>query len=279
MTVGVPVDHVANVGKPGSDVGSLCRDSPSGPRPVHAEVAEIGERVAERAQLPVEHGDDAARLDVGDAVAEAVVAVRDRNALLHRHVGRQMRRHRVDRRQLARLRLLPLRRPALDLPLDVALAPGEVAEADRVDVGRVQLGEHVDEVIGGRQPAARGVSTLGLGRRVEHDAGDVVHDVERRAVDRDVLHSPSTRGTGTAVRPTAAMIRCSRAMSCAVASTWPSGGRRSTNRRPSAPVTRNVRFERPPVISSNVNGATAPSTWVTSQPVTRSTSTPCTPRP
>ena len=63
-------------------------------------------------------------------------------------------------------------------------------------------------------------------------------------------------------------MRCSRAMSCAVARTWPSGGRRTTKRRPSAPVTVNVRFDRPPAINSNVKGAAAPSTFSASHALT-----------
>jgi hypothetical protein len=38
----------------------------------------------------------------------------------------------------------------------------------------------------------------------------------------------STAGTGTAVPASAEMTRCSRTMSCAVAATVPTGGRRST---------------------------------------------------
>ena len=43
---------------------------------------------------------------------------------------------------------------------------------------------------------------------------------------------------------------------------------------PSAPVTANVRFERPPAMSSNRNGATAPSMLRTSQSVTGTSSIP-----
>ena len=50
------------------------------------------------------------------------------------------------------------------------------------------------------------------------------------------------------------MIRCSRPMSCAVASTWPSGGRRSTQWWSAVSVTPKVRFEWPPAISSNDSG-------------------------
>ena len=50
------------------------------------------------------------------------------------------------------------------------------------------------------------------------------------------------------------MIRCSRPMSWAVASTWPSGGRRSTQPWPAASVTAKVRFEWPPAMRSNRSG-------------------------
>ena len=54
-------------------------------------------------------------------------------------------------------------------------------------------------------------------------------------------------------------------MSWAVASTWPSGGRRTTSRQPLASVALNVRFEWPPAISSKVNGGADPATWSASQ--------------
>ena len=44
-------------------------------------------------------------------------------------------------------------------------------------------------------------------------------------------------------------------MSCALGSSLPSGGRRSTKRRPAASVTVKVMFERPPAISLKVSGA------------------------
>ena len=71
------------------------------------------------------------------------------------------------------------------------------------------------------------------------------------------------------------MILCSRPMSCAVASTWPSGGRRSTNRWPvgvgdavgEVRVAAGDEVERPAV-------RCAPGTWASNQDVTRSTSMP-----
>src|SRR5260221_2075424 len=64
------------------------------------------------------------------------------------------------------------------------------------------------------------------------------------------------------------MMRYSRPMSWAVGRTWLIGGRRSTRRRPAASVTLKVRLERPPAMSSNVSGASTPSTWSASHAVT-----------
>src|SRR3954466_6465924 len=63
-------------------------------------------------------------------------------------------------------------------------------------------------------------------------------------------------------------------MSCAVASTWPSGGRRSTNRR--TPSSRTyVRFERPPATSVASGGpASRPGCCRSSQAVTAARSRP-----
>src|SRR4051794_23154272 len=64
------------------------------------------------------------------------------------------------------------------------------------------------------------------------------------------------------------MIRYSRPMSWALASKWPVGGRRNTDRVPSAPVTPNVGFERPPAMRSNRNGAVAPATLAANHALT-----------
>ena len=111
---------------------------------------------------------------------------------------------------------------------------------------------------------------------VEDDPVDVVHDVERGVVDRLVLaQAQGPAGTGTVVfaRPPE-MILCSRAMSWAVASTAPRGGRRRTRRRPSAPVTLKVRLEWPPVMNSKVKGAAAPAMLSASQAETGPASMP-----
>ena len=88
--------------------------------------------------------------DVGHAVAEAEVAVGHHDSLLYRHSRGEASGHLVDGRELAGLGVGPLRRPSLELSLDVAVASGEITEADLVDVERVQVGQHVDQVLARR---------------------------------------------------------------------------------------------------------------------------------
>src|SRR5437588_131077 len=81
--------------------------------------------------------------------------------------------------------------------------------------------------------------------------------------------------TGTSVwQPSAAMIRCSRPMSCAVGSTWPVGGRRRAHAWPAESTTLYVRLERPPAINSNVSGGSTPGTCSVNHPVTGAGSMP-----
>ena len=90
-------------------------------------------------------------------------------------------------RDLAGLRLLPLRVPPLQLPLDVALFAAEIAEADRVDV------DVVDASRGRRRGLPRASALLGVervahGARVTEDVPvDEFHHVERCAVHVDVV--------------------------------------------------------------------------------------------
>ena len=60
----------------------------------------------------------------------------------------------IDRRarRAVERRLLELAVPPLELAGDVALAPGEVAEADGVDVDGVQAGQGVDQRLRRRGP-------------------------------------------------------------------------------------------------------------------------------
>ena len=124
---------------------------------------------------------------VEHGVVESVVAVHDRRrALVGNELGQPLV-HRVDQGDVARLRLLELRVPTAKLPVDVAVATGEVAEPHRVDVDRVDVGQHVDQRLARGPPLQRperGASRLD----VAHDrALDEAHHVERLVVDRLVV--------------------------------------------------------------------------------------------
>ncbi|HSR26396.1 MAG TPA: hypothetical protein VLW53_22775, partial [Candidatus Eisenbacteria bacterium] len=88
------------------------------------------------------------------------------------------------------LRALELPVPALELAPDVALSPGQVAQADGVHVQRVQGDEHVDEVLSGPAPGALVQDALRLGRGPQHVPVHVAHHVERAAVHRRLVAEP-----------------------------------------------------------------------------------------
>ena len=122
------------------------------------EVAEIGERIAERRELPVEQRQDARLGALEHDVAEAVVAVHDAGPARARQLVAKPVGELCDERQLARGVVLPERREAAHLALEVAVGATEVAQAGALDVDGVQLGERVDEIVA-RPPARAGVAS------------------------------------------------------------------------------------------------------------------------
>ena len=158
--------------------------------PVHDERAQIGERLAERAQLPVEHRSNA-RVVADHRVVEPVVGVRDRGRPLGWDAGREAVVHLLDAAVLEHesglallcLRLLELAVPPLELTLHVALPPGEVAEPHGVDVDRMEVDEHVDQVVGDDRALRFVEPGRDVRRRPQDRTVDEVHHVERRAVD------------------------------------------------------------------------------------------------
>ena len=91
----------------------------------------------------------------------------------------------VDGRQFPRLRLLPLLRPPLHLPLDVAIPLGEIAETDLIDVDRMKVCKHVEQVLTDVPAQVERQVRRPLGA-VEDLPVDVAHHVERGARDRAV---------------------------------------------------------------------------------------------
>src|SRR5690606_27377840 len=60
-----------------------------GQDPVHGQIGEVGQRVAQRRQLPVQHGADGHGVGRVDQVVDAIVAVDDGGARLFRRGARQ----------------------------------------------------------------------------------------------------------------------------------------------------------------------------------------------
>ena len=99
--------------------------------PEQPAIADVGQRIAEGRQLPVEHGDDARLGRVEHDVLEPVVAVGDGGGLVRRHPLRQdgdQLLHRLDRLGLGAAVLLG---PAVDLAGEIVAGPAVVAKPDR----------------------------------------------------------------------------------------------------------------------------------------------------
>ena len=143
---------------------------------------EVGQRVAERAHLPVQDGDDAAGTGgVQDGVVEPEVAVHDRVDALGRERADQLVTQRVQRGHVLDARRLRLLRPAPQLARHVARRSAELGQPDRRRVHGVQRGEHVDERFADRVPLRRRVG-VAVGQRVAADVPEhALHHVERRA--------------------------------------------------------------------------------------------------
>ena len=112
--------------------------------PVHQQIGEVGQRVAERAQLPVQHGDHARLCWVNDHVVEPVVAMHHAGAVL----GREGLGQPVDQlfhlRKMGGFRGLILLGPAVDLTAHIVAGLAVVAKADGLVVGIVQIGQGQD---------------------------------------------------------------------------------------------------------------------------------------
>ena len=154
--------------------------------PVAKQYPDVGHRVTERADLPVENRPHASVL-AEHGVVEAVVAVDHRDSLLLRDRRRQLVGHGLDEAPVVDaldVHLLVLGSPTTKLAFDVAVVSREIAETGRVDVDVVQLGERLGEVITNdvaRRHVERG---FGLGPVAQDRAVDELHDVERSFVDR-----------------------------------------------------------------------------------------------
>src|SRR4051794_31363944 len=154
--------------------------------PVHHQHAEVGEAVAERADLPVEHGGNVA-VPRDDAVVEPVVTVHHRGRPLRRNALQKTGVHIVDGGQLARLLRVPLPIPTTKLASDVILVLAEIVQSRLDEINTVNRGHRVDDRFGAPRARCRSEHARGR-RRVANDVAiDEAHDVEGCPVDGRVV--------------------------------------------------------------------------------------------
>src|ERR1019366_3425095 len=153
----------------------------AGLAPHHAQVADVGQGVADRGHLPVEHGREVrGGLGGEQRVAEAVVAVNDRGGSGARQVLAEPAPHALHSGDLAGLVELPQPAEAAQLALEVAGGLAEPLQAGRPPVDVVDLHQCVDQLLAYLAALLGGVE----GARDARDddlAGHQLHHGEGRA--------------------------------------------------------------------------------------------------
>ena len=193
-------------------------------------IGEIGERVADRRQFPVEHADDPRLGLVKHQIVHAVVAVDDRRRALRRHVRRQPVDQPVHRRDRLGLRGAVLPAPARDLAAHVVAGTAEIAEPDRLVIDRVQGGDdRVHRIRTSRRARPGRRSPAGAGPR-RCGRRDIPSHRRRCRSPRRPRTARGPAAPAPASRPSARMTRNSRSTACALGSSGPGGLRRSTYR-------------------------------------------------
>src|SRR5437588_7503587 len=160
-------------------------ESPRRDVPAHAVIGEVGERIAERGELPVEHGEDLRLGRMENRVVEPEVAVHHRGPGLRRNVLRQPADEVVHRLDALGHGSLVLLGPACDLALDVVARLAEALEPDAAIVERMQPGDDAVQLV----PEGMALRARHSGQRLipQHATLDEIHDVEGRAKHRLVL--------------------------------------------------------------------------------------------
>ena len=235
---------------------------------VHARVREIAQRMTERRELPVEHGDDARLRRMNDRVADAVVAVDDRGLVARRQVRGRARRSAAPCR-----RSLRSSTPCTAWTSDRAGARRSLracrnrSRPTRAIVDGVQLRADARVVV-------VDAGALGRSQLRQRDAGDdatfdVIHHVERGADDGGVLaQQPRARhghlgrraaraGCGIRARRGAPRAGACPAASCAgrTSSSASRSGRSGSTGRPGTAAARRARRNRRAALAGS---ATAP---------------------
>ncbi len=146
--------------------------------PLHREICEIGQRVADGGEFPIQHGADLAARP-GDEIVEPEIAVNDRDARLLGDRAGQPSDQPLDGGDLGRLGGTVLPDPAIDLPGEEVAGPAEIRETQGHVVETMQPRQRADGILVGGAPF--GGSQVRQ-RAVPGDAAlDQFHHVEGRA--------------------------------------------------------------------------------------------------
>src|SRR5215217_1766037 len=147
--------------------------------PQEGVVGDVGERVANGRQLPVEHRNQARLGRVVHDVLEPVIAMGDGDFILGRNPSGELLDERLHLRDQLALGAAVLLGPAGYLTLEIAAGLAVVAQAGRDEIDLVQLGQGGVEIVVDRRALGRGLVRQ---FRVPEDAAfKVIHDVEGRA--------------------------------------------------------------------------------------------------
>ena len=150
--------------------------------PVEQEQAEVGQRLPQGGQLPVQHGLHRRRhLLAQQGVVDPEVPVHDRSPGPPGRFGAQQAAEFVDRRHLAALGPLPLVAPPAHLPLPQARGPAVTGQANRVRVDGVQVGQRVDQDVGDGAPLPGRLRPAGRQGAADDVPVDLLHHVEGHA--------------------------------------------------------------------------------------------------
>ena len=153
--------------------------------PQHAEVGELGQRIAQGGDLPVDDAQHPGLAGMEDHVVEPVVAMHQHRLVIGRQMGGQPVEQTVHRLDLLGLRRLVLLAPARDLARHVAAGTAEIRQAERGVVDGMQAGQGLELGAIDRAPAFLG--DLRQQRVPQHAAVAIFHDVEGGADHAVVL--------------------------------------------------------------------------------------------
>ena len=161
-------------------------------------IGEVGKRVAERGQLPIEHRNDRGRVGRNDHVVETIIAMHHPRRLLGRQMGGEpvdQSLHVLDPLGLGRPILL---RPARDLARHVILAAAVIAKTDCRGIERMQTRQRrIHAVVNLRAFCRVGFRHVRLPKNA---AVGESHDKERSADNTFVLAIEERLGDRKALR-------------------------------------------------------------------------------